>query len=88
MNLGIMQRVTFIMTLLKQFQGAVMSGIAGRQAVPKFFDFDDEELDKRYVEILDAAEEAGEWDNGQLLELAAIFLLMYLKEEFEGLGDG
>lgn len=83
MNLAVQQRIIFLMTALKGVKDSILSGVMGQRAIPKFFEgIDDEALDSRMIEIMDSVESAEEWEPDQMLELASIFLMMYLKEEY------
>lgn len=79
MTPAIMQRIALMTTLLEKGKESLLSGIGNRFLLPKFFDYDDDEMNERLGELL----EKDEWEVPHLLELTSIFLIMYLKTEFE-----
>lgn len=78
MTPAILSRLTFATGLLQQAKRGLLTAL---KPFPKFFDYNDDELDERLADLLNPEDE--EWDGDQLLELAAIFLIMYLKDEYE-----
>jgi len=70
-----------MVTLLDQLKSGLLNNLGGKFTLAKFFDFDDGELDDRLGELL----ENEEWDASEMLELAAVFLIMYLKEEYDNM---
>jgi type IV secretory pathway VirB4 component len=63
-----------MMSLLEAAKKPLLSDIAG-QLFPRFFDYDDEELDARIAAI----DEKEELSGSDLLELAACYFIIYLK---------
>lgn len=84
MSPALMQRIALVVTLLDKAKAGLLKAIGEGKTLEKFFSYDDDEMSDRIGELL----EKETWETNELLELAAIFLIEYLKDGYYNDSEG